>query len=145
MVNKDELSDMIINTDLKKVDGPDDIYEKHIELDDGKTLVVGYKEKEKTCVGLTKDLTSGMDEEKCVVTFVWYWEIRDTETWDVIYENHETDLSFCSEDLEKAWSDDSTFEDIGDVPGTEFCTWSDRNNIEDIVKDIINDISYELD
>ncbi len=145
MVDRDELSDMIINTDLVKVDGPKDIYEKHIELDDGKTLVVGYKEEGKTCVGLTKDLTSGMNEEKCVITYMWYWEIRDTENWDVIYENRETDLWFCSEDLERAWSDDSTFEDIGDVPGTELCTWSDRNTIEDIVEDIIDDVIDELE
>jgi len=145
MVNKEELTDLIINTDLKRVDGPEDIWEKYIDLDGGKTLVVGYKEEGKVCEGLTEDLTSGMDEEKCVIIYAWYWEIRNSKTWDVIYENHETDLRFCSEDLERAWSDDSTFEDIGDVPGTELCTWSDQNNIEDIVEDIIDDISDELD
>ena len=145
MVNKDELSDMIINTDLEKVDGPKDVWEKHIDLDDGKTLIVGYKEESKVCEVLTKGLTSGMNEEKCAITYTWYWEIRNSETWDVLYENHDTDLSFCSEDLERAWSDESTFEDIGDVPGTELCTWSDQNNIEDIVDDIIDDIIDELE
>lgn len=145
MVNKDELSDLIINTDLEKVQGPKDVWEKHIDLDDGRTLVVGYKEESKVCQGLTKDLTSGMNEEKCAITYNWYWEIRNSETWDLIYENHDTDLGFCSEDLQRAWSDESTFEDVGDVPGTELCTWSDQNNIEDIVEDIIDDVPDLLD
>ncbi len=140
MVNEDELTDMIINMDLEKVQGPKDIWEKKIDLDEGKSLVVGYEEESKVCQGLTKDLTSGTDQEKCAITYSWYWEVRDSETWDVIYENHDTDLNFCSEDLQKAWSDESTFEDIGDVPGTELCTWSDQNNIEDIAEDIIDDI-----
>ncbi|MGZ7070094.1 MAG: hypothetical protein ACXVHW_04190 [Methanobacterium sp.] len=140
MVDKDELIDMIINSDLEKVDGPKDIWEKQIDLEDDKTLIVGYKEESKVCQGFTKDLTSGLDEEKCVITYNWYWEIRESETWDIIYENHDTDLGFCSEDLENAWSDDSTFEDVGEVPGTELCTWSDQNSIEDIVEDILDDI-----
>ncbi|MEN6291696.1 MAG: hypothetical protein ABFC34_17355 [Methanobacterium sp.] len=140
MVNEDELTDMIINIDLEKVQGPKDIWEKKIDLDEGKSLVVGYEEESKVCQGLTKDLTSGTDEEKCAITYSWYWEVRDSETWGIIYENHDTDLSFCSEDLQKAWSDESTFEDIGDVPGTELCTWSDQNGIDDIVEDIIDDI-----
>ncbi|WP_424353834.1 hypothetical protein [Methanobacterium sp. MBAC-LM] len=140
MVNEDELTDMIVNIDLEKVDGPKDIWEKKIDLDDGRSLVVGYEEESKVCQGLTKDLTSGTDEEKCAITYSWYWEVRDSETWDVIYENHDTDLGFCSEDLQKAWSDESTFENVGDVPGTELCTWSDQNGIDDIVEDIIDDI-----
>lgn len=140
MVNEDELTDMIINIDLEKVQGPKDIWEKKIDLDEGKSLVVGYEEESKVCQGLTKDLTSGTDQEKCAITYKWYWEVRDSETWDVIYENHDTDLNFCSEDLQKTWSDESTFEDIGDVPGTELCTWSDQNNIDDIAEDIIDDI-----
>ncbi|MGZ7096818.1 MAG: hypothetical protein ACXVH2_09090 [Methanobacterium sp.] len=140
MVDKDELIDMIINSDLEKVDGPKDIWEKQIDLEDDKTLIVGYKEESKVCQGFTKDLTSGLDEEKCVITYNWYWEIRESETWDIVYENHDTDLGFCSEDLENAWSDDSTFEDVGEVPGTELCTWSDQNSIEDIVEDILDDI-----
>jgi hypothetical protein len=140
MVNEDELTDMIINVDLEKVQGPKDIWEKKIDLDDGKSLVVGYEEESKVCQGLTKDLTSGTNEEKCAITYKWYWEVRNSETWDVIYENHDTDLNFCSEDLQRAWSDESTFEDIGDVPGTELCTWSDQNNIDDIAEDIIDDI-----
>ena len=140
MVNEDELTDMIVNTDLEKVQAPKDIWEKKIDLDGGRSLVVGYEEESKVCQGLTKDLTSGTDEEKCAITYSWYWEVRDSETWDVIYENHDTDLGFCSEDLQRAWSDESTFEDIGDVPGTELCTWSDQNGIDDIVEDIIDDI-----
>ena len=140
MVNEDELTDMIVNVDLEKVQGPKDIWEKKIDLDDGRSLVVGYEEESKVCQGLTKDLTSGTDEEKCAITYSWYWEVRDSETWDIIYENHDTDLGFCSEDLQKAWSDESTFENVGDVPGTELCTWSDQNSINDIVEDIIDDI-----
>ncbi|MGB9936711.1 MAG: hypothetical protein ACPK7O_03270 [Methanobacterium sp.] len=140
MVNEDELTDMIVNTDLEKVPGPKDVWEKKIDLDDGRSLIVGYEEESKVCEIPTKELTSGMNEEKCAITYAWYWEIRDSETWNVIYENHDTDLGFCSEDLQRAWSDESTFEDIGDVPGTELCTWSDQNGINDIVEDIIDDI-----
>lgn len=68
MVNKDELSDMIINTDLEKVTGPKDIWEKYVDLEDGRTLIVGYEEESKVCQGLTDDLTSGMNEEKCAIT-----------------------------------------------------------------------------
>ena len=144
MVDRDKLIDMIINTDLEKVPGPKDNWEKHIYLNDSKVLIVGYEETGKICQGLTADLTSGGDEEKCAISYTWYWELRDSESWDILYENHDTDLGFCSEDLQKAWSDESTFEDIGDVPGTELCTWSDQNSIEDIAEDIIDDIEDEL-
>ena len=38
MVNKDKLMDRIINTDLEKVTGPKDNWEKYIDLDDGKSV-----------------------------------------------------------------------------------------------------------
>ncbi|MGF7118486.1 hypothetical protein [Methanobacterium oryzae] len=142
MVNKDKLMDRIITTDLEKVTGPKDNWEKYIDLDDGKTLIVGYKEEGKVCEGFNE--TSG-EETKCAISYKWYWEIRDSETWDVLYENRDTDFGFCSEDLEGAWSDESTFEDVGDVPGTELCTWSNQDSIEDIAEDIVDDIKEEIE
>lgn len=144
MVNKDELTDMIINTDLEKVPGPKDVWEKYIDLDDGNVLIVGYVEEGKVCEGFN-ETSDAYDEEKCAISYKWYWEIRDSETWELSYENRETDLGFCSEELDKPWSDEGTFEDVGDVPGTELCTWSDQNSIEDIVEDIINDIKDALE
>jgi len=141
MVDKDILRDMIINNDLEKIPDLKDIWEKYIDLDDNKTLIVGYKEESKICQdGLNSDFTSGIENDKCAITYNWYWEVRESDTWDIVYENHDTDLGFCSEDLEDEWSDENTFEDIGEVPGTELCTWSDRNTIEDIVEDILDDI-----
>ncbi|WP_414468276.1 hypothetical protein [Methanobacterium sp. ACI-7] len=146
MVNRDTLMDMIINTDLEKVQGPKDNWEKHIDLDDGRVLIVGYEEEGKVCEGLTENLTSGQyGEKKCAITYKWYWELRDGETWDVIYENRDTDFGFCSEDLEADWSDQNTFENIGEVPGTELCTWSNQDSIEDIVDDIFDDIEDMFD
>jgi hypothetical protein len=144
MVNKDELTEMIINNDLEKVPGPKDVWEKYIDLDDGRVLIVGYQEEGKVCEGFNKT-SDAYDEKKCAISYKWYWEIRDSETWEVSYENRDTDLGFCSEELNKPWSDESTFEDVGDVPGTELCTWSDQNNIEDIVEDILDDIPDVLE
>jgi hypothetical protein len=145
MLNKDELTDLIINTDLEKIPGPKDVWEKQIDLGDGRILIVGYEEESKVCELTTDQSASGMDEEKCAIVYYWYWEVRDFETWDIIYENHDTDLSFCIEDLQNTWGDESTFADTGNVPGTELCTWSDRNNIEDIVDDILDDIQDVLE
>lgn len=146
MVNRDTLMDMIINTDLEKVQGPKDNWEKHIDLDDGRVLIVGYEEEGKVCEGLTENTTSGQyGEKKCAITYKWYWELRNGETWDVIYENRDTDFGFCSEDLEADWSDQNTFENIGEVPGTELCTWSNQDSIEDIVDDILDDIEDMFD
>jgi hypothetical protein len=143
MVNKDELTEMIINNDLEKVPGPKDVWEKYIDLDDGRVLIVGYQEEGKVCEGFN-ETSDAYDEKKCAISYNWYWEIRDSETWEVSYENRDTDLGFCSEELNKPWSDESTFEDVGDVPGTDLCTWSDQNNIEDIVEDVLDDIQDML-
>lgn len=142
MVNKDKLMDRIINMDLEKVTGPKDNWEKYIDLDDGKTLIVGYEEEGKVCEGFNE---TSSEETKCAISYKWYWEIRDSETWDILYENRDTDFGFCSEDLKRAWSDESTFEDVGDVPGTELCTWSNQDSIEDIAEDIVDDIKDEIE
>ena len=82
---------------------------------------------------------------KCAISYKWYWEIRDSKTWEVSYENRDTDLGFCSEELNESWSDEGTFEEAGDVPGTELCTWSNQDSIEDIAEDIFDDIKDELE
>ncbi len=136
MVEKDELMDMIINTPLEKVQGPKDLWEKHIYLEDEKVLVVGYGEEESFCEENT--------EEECVTTYSWYWELRNSETWELIQENHDTDLTFCSPSQKEPWSDEDTFEGYGDIPN-DICTWSDQNRIEDIAEDIVEEVRGWMD
>jgi hypothetical protein len=136
MVKKEELMDMVINTPLEKVQGPKDCWEKNIYLEDEKVLVVGYKEEESFCEEDT--------EEECVTTYSWYWDLRNSETWDLIQENHDTDLTFCSPSQKEPWSDEDTFEGYGNIPN-DICTWSDQNQIEDIAEDIVEEVRGWLD
>lgn len=137
MMNKDEIIDMIVTTPIERVEGPDDVWESHIEFDDYKTLVVGYKGEENYC-------EEGTDEE-CVVTYSWYWELRNSENWELIQENHDSDLTFCTPSQKEPWSDESTFEEIGDISSSKICTWSDQNHIEDIAEDIVDEVTDWLD
>lgn len=131
MVSKEELLDLILNTPLEKVTGPQDIWEQHIDIEDGKVLIVGYKAEDQFC-------EQNMDEE-CVVIYSWYWELRNSETWDLLQENHDTDLTFCTPSEKEPWSDESTFEEIGDISNSNICTWGDQNRIEDIADDVVDD------
>jgi hypothetical protein len=133
MIDQDELADRIIETPLEKKSGSGDVWEKHVDLDDEKVLIVGYKDEENFCEDNT--------EEECVITYSWYWELRDSDTWDLIQENHGTDLTFCSETEKEPWSDESPFEEVGDVPGNNICAFSEQNHVEDIVEDIISEIT----
>jgi len=135
-MQKDEMIDLIVSTPIERIEGPDDIWEAHIELEDEKTLVVGYKGEEDYC--------EGMDEE-CVVTYSWYWELRNTDNWDLLQQNHDSDLTFCTPSQKEPWSDENTFEEIGDLSKSKICTWSDQNHIEDIAEDIADEISDWLD
>lgn len=132
MVNKNEIVDLIISTPIEKIEGPEDVWEAHVEVEDEKTLVVGYKAEESFCEEETED--------ECVLTYAWYWELRNSETWDLIQENHDSDLSFCTPSEKEPWSDESTFEEIGDISKSKICTWSDQNHIEDIAEDIADEV-----
>lgn len=132
MIKKDELMDMIVTTPIERVEGPEDVWEAHIELDDDKTLVVGYKGEESFCEEETED--------ECVITYSWYWELRDLEIWNLLQENHDSDLTFCTPSQKELWGDESTFEEIGDLSKSKICTWSDQNHIEDIAEDIADEV-----
>jgi hypothetical protein len=45
MVEKEELIDLILNTPIERITGPDDVWEGHIDFEDKEVLVFGYKEK----------------------------------------------------------------------------------------------------
>jgi hypothetical protein len=136
MIDQEELADRIIETPLEKQSETEDVWEKHIDLDE-KVLIVGYKEEESYC-------EDNEEEEECVITYSWYWELRHSDTWDLIQENHETDLNFCNETEKEPWSDESTFEEVGDIPGNNICAFSDQNRIEDIVEDIVSEVTEWL-
>jgi hypothetical protein len=137
MIDQEELADRIIETPLEKQSGSGDVWEKHIELDNEKVLIVGYKEEENFCEDST--------EEECVITYSWYWELRNSDTWDLIRENHDTDLSFCNETEKEPWGDESTFEEVGDISGNNICAFSDQNRIEDILEGIISEVAEWLE
>ncbi len=46
MTEKDEIIDMIVTTPIEKIEGPDDVWESHIDLDDEKHWWLVIKEKE---------------------------------------------------------------------------------------------------
>ncbi|MCE5214893.1 MAG: hypothetical protein LLF83_09275 [Methanobacterium sp.] len=137
MMDKDEMIDLIVTTPIEKIEGPDDVWESHIDLDDDKTLIVGYKGEENYCEEVT--------EEECLVTYSWYWELRNSESWELIQENHDSDLTFCTPSQKEPWSDESTFEEVGDLSSSKICTWSDQNHIEDIAEDIVDEITEWMD
>jgi hypothetical protein len=132
MVEKEEVVDMILNTPIGKISGPEDMWEEHIDVEDEKVLIVGYKAGDNFC-------EEDMDEE-CVVIYSWYWELRNFETWDLLQENHDTDLSFCSPSEKEPWGDESTFEEIGDISKSKICTWGEQNRIEDIAEDVAEEV-----
>lgn len=132
MMNKDEIIDMIVTTPIEKIDGPEDVWEAHIDLEDDKILVVGYKGEGEYCEGI---------DEECMVTYSWYWELRKSDNWDLIQENRDRDLTFCTPSQKEPWSDENTFEEIGDLSSAEICTFSDQNRIEDIAPDIADEIT----
>lgn len=138
MVNKDGIIDMIINAEIKRIEDSKDIYEAHIEVEDQKTLVIGYKSEENFCEEDTED-------DECVITYSWYWELRNSETWDLLNENHDGDLSFCTPSEKNPWSDESTFEEIGDLSKAKICAWSDQNHIEDVAEDIADEVTEWLE
>ncbi len=131
MIEKTELVDKIEKTDLERIDENREVFEKHIFLDDNKVLIVGYMEEE--------HFESQDPEEETVNNYYWYWEIRDSEIWDVLYENHDKKFSFC-ESEHGIYSDEDRIEDVvGDIDESSVCTWSDQDLIEDISEYIAED------
>ncbi len=128
MIEKEKLTERIEKTDLERVQSEKDIWEKHIFLDDNKVLIVGYEEEEK--------YSKQDPEEETINTFYWYWELRNSQTWEVLFENHENDYSFCESQLEDSGDNDQVEDIVGDIDESDICTWSDHDWIEDISETI---------
>jgi len=132
MIDKEELVDMIEKAELERMQGDKDVWEKHIYLDDTKVLVVGYEEEE---VNVTPD-----PEEETIKNYFWYWELRDSKTWDVLFENHNKVFSFCESEM-GTYSDQERVEDVvGDIDEIEVCAWGEKDLIEDISEDIADKV-----
>lgn len=128
MIDKNELVDMIEDAELEKIQGEKDVWEKHIYLDNDNVLIVGYQEEEAT--------DKQDPEEETIKNYYWYWELRDSQTWDVIFENHDQKFSFCESEM-GTYSDQDRIEDVvGDIDEAEVCGWSEKDLIEDISEDI---------
>lgn len=131
MVDKKELVDKIEKTELEKIQGSMDVWEKHIYLN-SKVLIVGYKEEE------TSDKPDS--EEETVKTYYWYWELRDSQSWDLLFDNQNKDFSFCESQI-GTYSDQDRMEDVvGDIDEKEICKWSEKDWIEDISENIAGEV-----
>lgn len=132
MIGKEELVELIENSELDRMQGENDAWEKHIYLDDKNVLIVGYEEEE---------ASSKQDAEgETVKNYYWYWELRDSQTWDVIFENHNKVFSFCESEM-GTYSDQERIEDIvGDIDEAEVCGWSEKDLIKDISEDIADNV-----
>lgn len=132
MIKKKELVDMIEKTELERVREDKDVWEKHVYLDDNIVLIVGYEEEENP--------DKQDPEEETIKTYYWYWEIRDTKKWDVLFENHEKIFSFCKSEI-GTYSDQERMEDIvGDIDEADICAWSEKDLIEDISGEIADKV-----
>lgn len=132
LIDKKELVDMIENTELERMREDKDVWEKHIYLDDNIVLIVGYEEEEQT--------DKQDPEEETVKNYYWYWELRDTQKWDVLFENHDKVFSFCESEM-GTYSDQERVEDIvGDIDEAEVCGWSEKDLIKDISEDIADKV-----
>jgi hypothetical protein len=132
MIEKEELVDMIEKAELERMQGDKDVWEKHIYLDDNNVLVVGYEEEE---IDVKPD-----PEEETIKNYYWYWELRDSKTWNVLFENHNKVFSFCESEM-GTYTDQERVEDVvGDIDEGEVCAWSEKDLIEDISEDIADKV-----
>lgn len=128
MIDKEELVERIEETELERLQGEKDIWEKHIYLNDKNVLIVGYEEEE--------SFNSENSGEESVKNYSWYWELRDSGNWDVLFDNHDKDFGFC-ESVVGDFTDQDRVEDlVGDIEEENVCTWSEQDWIEDISEDI---------
>lgn len=91
MIGRKELVNRIEKTELERLQGDKDIWEKHIYLDDNYVIIVGYEEEEKS--------EQQDPEEETIKNYYWYWELRDSQKWNVIFENHDKVYSFCESEM----------------------------------------------
>jgi hypothetical protein len=132
MIEKEELVDLIEKAELERMQGEKDVWEKHIYLEDNSVLIVGYEEEEVT--------VKPDPEEETIKNYYWYWELRDSQTWDVLFENHNKVFSFCESEM-GTYSDQERVEDVvGDIDEGNVCAWSEKDLIEDISEDIADKV-----
>lgn len=132
MIGKDKLVEKIEETELERLQGQKDVWEKHIYLEDDKVVIVGYEEEESF-----DDENTG---EETVKNYYWYWELRDSGSWTVLFDNHDKDFSFC-ESVMGDYTDQDRVEDIvGDIEEENVCTWSEQDWIEDISEEIADEV-----
>ena len=128
MMGKDKLVERIEETELEKTQIEKDVWEKHIYLEDKNVLIVGYEEEE------------SFDEqnpgEETVRNYYWYWELRNSGSWDVLFDNHDKEFSFCESVLGEYTDQDRVEDMVGDIEEEDVCTWSEQDWIEDISEDI---------
>ena len=132
MISKEELVDKIENTKLERTRDLGDSYEKRIYLDDDNVLIVGYSQEEK--------FEEDDPEEENVKNYYWYWELRNSQTWDILIENQDKSYNFCESEV-GGWSDNDRVEDVvGDIAEEDVCRWSEQDWIEDISEDIADEV-----
>ncbi len=132
MISKEELVDKIENIKLERIADLDDSYEKKIYLDDDNVLIVGYNLEEK--------FDEDKPDEESVKNYYWYWELRNSQSWDLLFENNDKTYNFCESDVGE-WSDTDRVEDVvGDIAEEDVCRWSEQDWIEDISEDIADEV-----
>jgi len=132
MISKEELVDKIENTKLERIQNIIDSYEKRIYLDDDKVLIVGYSQEEK--------FEEIDPEEETIRNYYWFWELRDSQNWDLVFENQDKSYNFCESEV-GGWSDNDRVEDVvGDIAEEDVCKWSEQDGIEDISEDIADEV-----
>ena len=132
MMGKDKLVERIEETELEKTQIEKDVWEKHIYLEDKNVLIVGYEEEE------------SFDEqnpgEETVRNYYWYWELRNSGSWDVLFDNHDKEFSFCESVLGEYTDQDRVEDMVGDIEEEDVCTWSEQDWIEDISEEIAAEV-----
>ena len=74
--------------------------------------------------------------EEIIKNYYWYWELRDSANWNVLFDNHDKEFSFCESNV-GGYTDQDRVEDlVGDIEEEDVCTWSEQDWIEDISEDI---------
>jgi len=132
MISKEELVDKIESTKLERTQDLGDSYEKRIYLDDDNVLIVGYSQEEK--------FEEDDPEEESVKNYYWYWELRNSQTWDLLFENHDKSYNFCESEV-GGWTDNDRVEDVvGDIAEEDVCRWSEQDWIEDISEIIADEV-----
>ena len=128
MIEKTELVEQIEKTDLEITNSAKDTWEKKIYLDDEKVLIVGYEKEE--------NFEENDPEAETVNTFYWYWELRNSQNWDLLFEKRDKNFNFCESEHGNLSDDDQIEDVVGDIDEEGICTWSEQDNIDDISEEI---------